>query len=128
MGKDIAENNDNSPLLKSLSRMLARYHGFLNDHDIENVLDMIHDRSPAKASIRRMLEQTFSTYRLKNTLLCAKYIGIDNDYVYVRILERIAKLEGPEFRDNVADSLVVIKWVEDAWKVCSITPLEVLFL
>lgn len=128
MGNDVPKQNGGSALYESSLRLLEEYHKVLNDHDLEGVLGKIHSGSPAQAPTRQLLEQLFKAYRLNNELLNARRIGDDGDYVYIRMKQRITKLEGAEFRDNISDSLVAIRQDGDALKVWSVMPLEAHFI
>lgn len=106
-----------------LSQMLKDYINLMNDHDLEGVMAMIHCSSPALMPTRHLLGKLMSTYKLKNELLDIKYIGDDSDYVYIRMKHKTIKLEGPDFIDNITDSIAAMRKDGDVWKIWSMMPL-----
>ncbi len=111
-----------------LLNLLDKYYKVLNDHDIEGILDMIHRDSPAQSPTKQVLDGLFNTYRLNNVLLGTKNMFIDDDYVYLRMKQKTTRIEGPEFKDNISDSLVVFRKEERNWKVWNIMTLDVEFI
>lgn len=120
-------DNENEHYKMSLST-LEKYFNALNDNDLEGVLSMIHRSSPAQMPTRQILGQLMNSYTLNNVLLKTNYIGADNDYIYVRMKQKIIKLEGPEFKNNISDSIIVLKQDEDAWKIWSMMSLVTDFI
>ena len=115
------ENN----LLNTLQPMLDEYHKYLNEQDMEGVISMIHIGSPAQTHTRQLLSQVFDNYKVQNDLIDVKYIGNDDSYVYIKMKQKVTKLEGPEFQNNINISLVALKMEKGKWKVWSMMPLEV---
>lgn len=127
MDKGIEDQNDKDVALLRVLGLLDEYHNYLNGHDIEGVISTIHSASPAQGPTRQILGQMFNVFRLKNEIVDTKYIGNDEDYVYIKMKQKITKITGPEFRDNISDSIVVARREGEAWKVWSMMPLEVTF-
>jgi len=127
MDNDINNQNNKDAAIQGVLRLLDEYHNYLNGHDLEGVIGTIHSSSPAQGPTRQMFGQMFNAYRLKNELLDTRYIGMDDDYVYIKMKQKVSKLQGPEFRDFISGALVVAKKDKGDWKVWSIMPLEMTF-
>jgi len=123
------EKHDNENEFYKMSLCtLGKYINAMNDNDIEGVLNMIHSSSQAQMPTRQMLGQLMNAYKLKNELLDSKYIGADNKYIFIRVKQKTIKLEGPEFKNNITDSVIALKQDEDAWKIWGLMPLETVFI
>ena len=122
--KQIDKNN----FMKTSWDILEKYHNAMNGNKLEEVLDFIHSSSPVQIPTRQLLGQLMSSYKLNNKLLLTCYVGSDSGYIFIRMKQKTTKLEGPDFRDNITDSIVAMKQDEDAWKIWSMMPLETSFL
>lgn len=127
MERVVDYQSDNMDDIQNVLSMLDEHQNFLNNQDLEGVIGTLHSASPAQEPTRQMLSQLFDAYRLTNELIDTKYVGNDEDYIYIRIKQKVSKLEGPEFRDNVSDILVAVRKDGNFWKVWSMMPLEVTF-
>jgi hypothetical protein len=121
----VDNQNVQHPEFQNVLSVLYEHQNFINNQDLEGVIGTIHSASPSQPATRKMLGQLFNSYRLTNELIDIKYVGCDEDYIYIRMKQKISKLEGPEFRDNISDSLVAARKESDAWKVWSVMPLAV---
>jgi len=127
MDNRIDNQNDKDVAYQNVLSLLDEHHNYLNNQDIEGVIGTIHSSSPTQGPTRQMLGQMFNAYQLKNELIDTKYIGMDDDYVYIKMKQKITKLKGPEFRDCISDTLCVARKDKGDWKVWSIMPLEMTF-
>ena len=122
--KQIDKNN----FMKASWEFLTKYHDAMNGRDPEEVLCFIHSSSPVQIPTRQLLGQLMSHYRLKNELLLTYYVGADSGYAFIRMKQKTLRVEGPEFNDNVTDSIVAMKQDAGTWKIWSMMPLETSFL
>jgi len=88
-----------------------------NRGDAKAAAEFIHKGSPTYESARQMLHQLYLNYKLRSELLGVHFVGADDVYAYVRVRQLTEKIEGPEFRDNVTDALIVLREDEGAWKI-----------
>lgn len=96
---------------------------YQNQHDLQAMLRDMHPESFAYEPAEQFLMRLFAHYRLKFTLLGQKFIAVDEDLVYARTQIRSEKLEGPEFIDNVTDTLIVFRRIDNEWKIWCQAPL-----
>ncbi len=123
----VKQNNEND-FLEMLLSTFKKYYRAMNDKDLEGVLSMIHSSSPAQMPTRQMLGPLMNKFKLIYEFMDLKYIGTDNDYIYIRINQKTTKLEGPDFRNNMTGTIVVMKQDENIWKIWGVMPLETNFL
>ncbi|MFC1840814.1 hypothetical protein ACFL1N_14635 [Thermodesulfobacteriota bacterium] len=119
---------DKNKLTKMSRDILKKYYKVMNDNELEGVLGFIHSCSPVQIPTRQVLGQLMSTYKLKNELLQTNYVGADNGYLFVKMKQKTTKLKGPEFKDNITDSIVAMRQDEGTWKIWSMMPLQTDFL
>jgi hypothetical protein len=127
MSNGMVLKDERETVFKNVLALLDEYHHHLNSHDLEGVITTIHSSSPANGPTRQILGQLFNVFRLRNELIDTKYIGDADDYVFIRMKQRVTKITGPEFKDNISDSIVAAKKEGKVWKVWSMMPLEVNF-
>jgi hypothetical protein len=96
---------------------------FQNAQDLQGILRLMHQDSFAYAPSEQLLLRLFASYSLQFTLLGQKFIGVDEDLAYVRTSIKAEKIEGPEFKDNLTDSLVVFRCCNGEWKIWCQAPL-----
>jgi len=113
------ENEIKSVVLENLKATQAE--------DMKATLKTVHTTSPVYAGTKQMLQQIFSTYDLKYTLLEYKFVGEENGYAYIRIKQLTEKINGPEFRTNELEALQVFKQENGVWKMWTQANLSVTF-
>lgn len=122
--------------MKKLSLLLLVFASFLANASIEDELKALmlanlkatqsedkkavfatmHSQSPAKAGTNNMLDQIFTTYDLKYSILDFKYVAADETYAYARTKQLTEKVSGPAFNPNELESLVIFKQENGDWK------------
>jgi hypothetical protein len=122
--KQIDKNNS----LKASRDILEKYYNAMNGNKLEEVMSLIHSSSPVQIPTRQLLGQLMSNYKLNNELLLTCYVGTDLDYIFIRMKQKTIKLEGPEFKNNITDSIVAMKQDDGAWRIWSMMPLQTNFL
>lgn len=107
----------------TLREIVVAYVAAQGEGDAKAVLRHFHRSSPTYESTRQMLNQLFLNYKLKCELLGMSVVGTDERYAYVTVRQRTEKVDGPEFHDNVTDTLLVMREDEDEdegeWKIWS---------
>jgi hypothetical protein len=97
------------------------------DEDLPAAMATLHTRCPSRALNERTLRRLFAAYDLKIELLSFAYVGRDGDYAVVRFKQKTTKVSGPAFRDNIVDSMQVLRLEGDAWKLWTVANLEVTY-
>ncbi len=113
----------------------ARWHAVVegyvaaqNGKEVREALRFVHGESPLFDATRRLLSQLYLNYTFAIELLGVHVVGADADYAYLRVVQKTEKVEGPEFKDNVTRSLIVLAQEKDAWKIWAQTILSVALL
>lgn len=119
---------DKNDFLKTSWSILEKYYNAMNGNKLEEAMNLIHSGSPVQIPTRQLLGQLMSSYKLNNELLLTCYVGTDSDYIFIRIKQKTTKLEGPEYKNNITDSIVAMKQDDGAWKIWSMMPLHTWFL
>ncbi len=119
---------DKNRFMKTSWDILEKYYDAMNGNHLEEVLGFIHRSSPVLLPTRQLLGQLMSSYKLNNELLLTYYVGADSDYMFIRMKQKTTRLEGPEFRDNITDSIVAMKQDGEKLRIWSMMPLETSFL
>jgi len=118
---------DKNIFLKTSWDILEKYYDAMNCNKLEEVMSLIHSNSPVQIPTRQLLGQLMSNYKLNNELLLTYYVGAYNDYIFIRMKQKTIKLEGPEFKNNITDSIVAMKQDDGEWKIWSMMPLQTNF-
>ena len=113
------ENEIKSMILENLRATQAE--------EMEAALKTVHTASGGYAVTKQMLQQIFSTYDLKYTLLEYKFVGEESGYAYARIKQLTEKINGPEFRTNELEALQVFKQENGVWKMWTQANLSITF-
>jgi hypothetical protein len=113
-----------SAVADELQQMLAEQIRCQNEQDLQGVLRFIHKESFSYIPTQQLLMKLFATYQLQLSLLDRKLIAIDGDYAFLRFQLKSEKLDGPDFRDNIADSIVVFRRLNDQWKIWCQSPIN----
>lgn len=124
MENKITDQNNGNELMQMALNTLDKYYKAMNTNDLEGTLDMIHSSSPSQLPSRQILGELMSVYKLNNELLESKYIGHDHDYLYLRIKQKTIKMEGPDFQNNISDSIFAMKKDSGIWKVWSVMSMD----
>ncbi|MFO7287747.1 MAG: hypothetical protein C0P79_012900 [Gammaproteobacteria bacterium] len=109
-------NRESARLIDTIRATFESYVA-AQSRDAKATLEHFHRSSPTYESAREMLHQLFLNYKLRCALETVDVVGMDESYVYARVRQRTEKVEGPAFRDNVTDVLIVLREDEGAWKI-----------
>ncbi len=96
--------------------------------DLNAVLDTMHADSPVYSQSQKAVEFLFKTYDLKYKLLLFRFIGQDDEYALARFKFSAEKVDGPEFRNNIPDTIHVFRKENDKWKIWSQATLEINYI
>ena len=99
-----------------------------NLEDIDMVMSTVHPESPNYTSSKRFAEKMFDLYDLHSKMLSKKYIGTDGEYSVLRVKLKTTKINGPEFKESVIDTLHVFRKEDYLWKFWAGTTLEVKYI
>ena len=126
-----AEDNNSDQFAKTsaeLKKVLLDNFDAYEKEDIFRVLATVHTLSPSYMSTKSVADKIFPAYQLKYELLNFKYLLTDGEYAIARVSQKTSKVEGPQFRDNVIDLIIVYKQEKGKWKLWSQVILTVEFL
>lgn len=101
-------SNTESVLSKALSRQLAA----LNGEDPDQVMALFHPQAPGLEESRRGLVTMFRTYDLQYTLDAKHYVGVDEPYAYMRIVQTT---RGAKLKASRTEQLFVFKRHQRDW-------------
>ena len=95
--------------------------------DLDAMLDTLHSESPSYSQIEKIANTLFETYDLNYDLLLFRYIGQDGEYAIARFKFSTEQVAGPEFNDNILDTIHVFREENGMWKIWSQAILEIEF-
>ena len=95
--------------------------------DLDAMLDTLHSESPNYSQIEKIANTLFKTYDLNYDLLLFRYIGQDGEYAVARFKFSTEQVAGPEFNDNILDTIHVFREENGMWKIWSHAILEIDF-
>ena len=104
------------PLASTLLGVLQAQADAISRGNADDALKTMHSQSPAYASGAKILRDTAGALKVHAEVSDCKLVGIDGDYAFARCSQKITKVSGPEFHDNVRDVLEVFKKEDGAWK------------
>ena len=96
--------------------------------DIDEVMKTVHSKSPGFEATKQFSSQVFPVYDIKYELLSFKYIVVDGEYALARVKQKTSKISGPEFKDNIIDSIVIFKQEVGFWKLWSQASLTIEYI
>ncbi len=116
----LAENvQADKDIAKVLKGVITDNFKAYEQEDIEKVMKTVHSKSPGFEATKQFSSQVFPVYEIKYELLSFKYITVEGEYALARVKQKTAKISGPEFKDNVIDSIVIFKQEAGQWKLWS---------
>ncbi|MCG2712223.1 MAG: hypothetical protein L6416_07880 [Candidatus Omnitrophica bacterium] len=119
------EDNDIVTVLKSV--ITENFEAYELE-DIEKVMQTVHSKSPGFEATKEFSSQVFPVYDIKYELLSFKYISLEGEYALGRVKQKTSKISGPEFKDNIIDSIVIFKQEAGFWKLWSQATLTLEYL
>ena len=96
--------------------------------DIEKIMETVHSKSPGFEATKEFSSQIFPVYDIKYELMSFTFIAIEGDYSLGRVKQKTLKISGPEFKDNIIDSIVIFKQEDGLWKLWSQATLTLEYL
>lgn len=102
----------------------------MNSENVQASLDAVHSQSPFYEQMQVMLEEVAKVYDLESTLEDYQYVGMDanKEKAVVLVKQKTAKIDGPEFRDNIVEMMTVFKKDGEYWKIWQSLTLDVEYL
>lgn len=116
LAENVEADKDIAMVLKSL---ITENFKAYEQEDIEKVMETVHSKSPGFEATKKFSSQIFPVYEIKYELLSFKYITSEGKYALGRVKQKTSKITGPEFKDNVIDSIVIFKQEAGLWKLWS---------
>ncbi len=116
------ENADDA---KEIEALLTENLRATEAEDLNAVSDTMHTDSPAYSQTQKIIQMAFDNYDLKYKLLMFRYIGQDDEYALARFKFSTEKVSGPEFKNNILDTIHVFRKENDKWKIWSQATLEI---
>lgn len=101
---------------------------YLNDENIEAAMNTVHPKSPSYPATESMMKQIFERYDLSYKIESIKVLEQNDKEVKVEFTQITKKLKGPEFKNNKATGIHILKKDGDSWKVYSTQMVNVEFL
>ena len=96
--------------------------------DLEAVMNTMHTQSPNYSPAKELLISLTETYDVEIELLSFSYIGLDDEYALARAKQSTTKVSGPEFRDNVIDTIQILRKENGKWKFWAAAILEISYM
>jgi hypothetical protein len=84
----------------------------LNAEDPDRVMALFHPRAPGLKQTRKSLVGMFRALELRYTLVSKHYVGVDEPYAYMRVIQ---ETRGGNVKPSRSESLFVFKRKERAW-------------
>lgn len=98
-----------------LRAVVQRNFSETSKEDLHGILDTIHAESPARAGVLQM-ESAFNSWNLRVELVAWEFLGNDDEIAVARVSQKTTKLTGPQFVDNILDSIYVFRKDDSGWK------------
>ena len=114
-----AEDSKADDIAKVLHNVIKANFEAYEQEDIEKVMMTVHSKSPGFEATKQFSSQVFPVYDIKYELMNFKYISTEDEYALGRVKQKTIKVAGPEFKDNIIDSIVIFKQEAGSWKLWS---------
>lgn len=92
---------------------------FMNKEDLEGVMSTIHPESPSYALTESMAKLIFDRYDLKYEVENIKILEENDKEAKVQFTQVTTKIKGPEFKNNRATGIHLLKMDGESWKIYS---------
>ena len=102
-------SNTGAQLVKALEAQIDA----LNGESPEGVMALFHSQAPELKAHRSGLVAMFRSYDLRYTLDSHHYVGLDEPYAYIRVLQTT---QGAKLRPSRTEQLFVFKREGREWK------------
>ena len=103
-------------LAATLETVLKQNFAASEQKDVKGVMATLHTNSPVAAVTAEALTSLFETFELKYELLSFRLVGRDGEYAVARAEQKTTKVKGPDFKDNVIDSLYIFRTQDGKWR------------
>ena len=114
---------------KDLKKLIDNHVSAMNTQDVTEAMNAIHKESPFYEQMYKMLESINDVYQLKTELAYFEYIGAyKEDYSIAVIKQKTTKEDGPNFRDNVVETMSIFKKADGEWKIWQTITIGVKYL
>lgn len=112
-----------STLHDELQKILEEQLRCQNEQDLQGAMRLIHAASYSYGPTQQFLLNLFANYKLNFRLLDHKLLALDDDYAFFRFKVRSEKIDGPDFKDNITDSIGIFRNVDGSWKIWCQAPI-----
>lgn len=115
-------------VLSSQLRSVAAANIAATSKDSESITDFmntIHSGSPAYVQIKTQMEQLMPAFDMEASLVEFSFIGVDGGYAIARVKQKLKKVSGPLFQDNVSEQMFIFHQELGEWKIWQVAMLNV---
>lgn len=105
------------PSLEDLTSILDQGIRALNTEDLPAYMATIHPGSPVYTRTQDEIGQSFQTYDLSYELSDVQIVEQNDREVRLRFVQVTRKLRGPDYHDNRATWVVILRLDHGAWKI-----------
>ncbi len=95
---------------------------------VDEIMKTIHQSSPSYSQTMQIMGQLLENYQLNVEVVKFKCLSKDESYVYARAQQKVTKVSGPEFKENITDQLLIFKKDGDDWKIWTTAILSIKYL
>lgn len=92
---------------------------YMNEEKYDEVMNTIHKDSPSYPASEIMIKQLFERYDLHYKIESMKVLEDNNSEAKIEFVQVTQKLNGPEFKNNKATGIHIVKKDGDSWKIYS---------
>ncbi len=96
--------------------------------NMEVINSLHHPENQTFASSKDQLKTILLAYKLETEYSDIEILQQDNDVAVLRLLQITKKIDGPEFKDNVMDMVLVLKTDNQQYKILSAAPIMTSFI
>ena len=101
---------------------------YCTNENIEGMLSTFHTKSSAYSSMKKLSQQIAKVYDLKYEMESFKFVGLAGEYAVANVVQKTTKIKGPNFKNNIINTLQVFKKENGKWKLWTTTVLSIKFL
>ncbi len=111
-----------------LKKVFEKHIVAMDKENNEAVIKSLHSQSPALMQISQMMQQMFPVFDVKSEILNFRFIALDGDYAITRVEQKMVKVSGPLFQDNITNTIYIFKKEFGEWKLWQAAALDIKFL
>ncbi len=98
------------------------------EQNIDIITNLHHPGNQMFTASLEQLKTILSNYKLETGYNDIQILQQDNDVIVLRLSQMTKKIDGPEFKDNVMDMVLILKMDNHEYKILSAAPITTSFL